>query len=349
VAIRASTSKTVDSLIADLSSDQTVTRESAIARLTIVGARAVDRLLALAANARASAVARAGALTALEGIGDPRALTPAINALDAGPGELGLAAVQVARAFLNSPRAVPALDALTAVALDRRRETALRLAAIQALSTLPKATLKPVMAALKDDPDPDVASALEPRRKAQAPASPSLSSAAEGKLPADAAALRRAIARAPKDTSPAEMQQVIEHLRVREGAEPAATRAGWNAARAAAHLYLAERGSRVAIYDLRETIESAKGPVAVEFVAALTAIGDLSCLEPIASAYARGSGAVSDELWRRHLAKAFAVIAKREGLTRKHAVARKIEKRWPKIIDTLLDADPGAWQLTPKD
>ena len=46
----------------------------------------------------------------------------------------------------------------------------------------------------------------------------------------------------------------------------------------------AQRDSRLAVYDLRETIESASAPVAVEFLQALTLVGDISCLEPIAAA-----------------------------------------------------------------
>ena len=58
-------------------------------------------------------------------------------------------------------------------------------------------------------------------------------------------------------------------------------------ARAAAHFALAQGGSRLALYDLRETIETAKQPLAVKFMAAVTAIGDATCLEPIAAAHAK--------------------------------------------------------------
>jgi hypothetical protein len=98
-------------------------------------------------------------------------------------------------------------------------------------------------------------------------------------------------------------------------------------ARAAAHLALAQRGSRVALYDLRETIESARDRLPVEFFAAVTAIGDASCLEPIASAYSRAS----DDWSRRHLADAFRAIVDREKMTKRHATAKKIEKRWPGV------------------
>src|SRR3990167_8946536 len=46
---------------------------------------------------------------------------------------------------------------------------------------------------------------------------------------------------------------------------------------------LADRGSRLALYDVRETLETVPGPLPVEFLSALTAVGDVSCLEPIAA------------------------------------------------------------------
>ena len=102
-------------------------------------------------------------------------------------------------------------------------------------------------------------------------------------------------------------------------------------ARAAAHVALASRGSRLALYDLRESLESADAPLPVEFLAALSLVGDASCLEAIAAAYARpaASGRGRDDWWRQHLADAFRAIVAREAITRRHAVMKKIEKRWP--------------------
>jgi hypothetical protein len=100
--------------------------------------------------------------------------------------------------------------------------------------------------------------------------------------------------------------------------------------RAATHLALAQRKSHLALYDLRETMESSRERIPVEFFAAVTAIGDTTCLEPIATAYSRAK----DDWSRRQLADAFRAIVGREKLTRRHAVAKKIEKRWP-----------GSWAL----
>jgi hypothetical protein len=94
--------------------------------------------------------------------------------------------------------------------------------------------------------------------------------------------------------------------------------------RGVAHVALARRASRLGIYDLRESIEGASAPLPVEFLTALALAGDASCLEAIAAAHEHAI----DSWWRRHLSDAFQAIVAREGLSRRHAVMKKIEKRW---------------------
>jgi hypothetical protein len=116
---------------------------------------------------------------------------------------------------------------------------------------------------------------------------------------------------------------MIDAIRTREGSASGAARAGWQSLRGALHQALALRGSRVAVYDLRETVAQAQGPLPTSFLAALHVIGDESCLEPIAAAYLR---AKSDERWRVQLAAAFRAIAKREKITRRSAVMKRVQK-----------------------
>ena len=82
------------------------------------------------------------------------------------------------------------------------------------------------------------------------------------------------------------LQQLIERVRFREGAESGPVRAEWLALRAPRTGALADRGSRLALYDLRESLESAREPLPVDFLGAAAAIGDVTCLEPLAAAYA---------------------------------------------------------------
>jgi len=309
-----------------------------VARLTVIGSRAVERLVALAGSS-AAAHARAAALRTLEAIGDPRALAPALDILADADADaaVGVAAAGVARVFLRDRRGAAAVDRLTAAVLDRRRAEALRLAALRALRELGPATIAPVLAALADDPSAairaEAAAKKTGRRTAPDPVA-TVTRAAEQRLPDEAGgaiALHRALGDAGEAVPVTLLLRLIERIREREASEPPARRDEWKMARAAAHLALANRGSRLALYDLRESLEAAAAPLPVEFLAALSLAGDASCLEPIAAAHARAK----DAWWRDHLAAAFRAIVTREKITRRHASIKKIEKKRKAVVDEL--------------
>jgi HEAT repeat protein len=330
VVIKASSGRQIDGLVADLSSDRDVVREAAVARLTVIGTRAVDRLTALASDDRAPQAARAAAFRTLDAIGDPRAVPVAARAMRSPSAPVAAAAAAVLRGFLRGPHGAEALDALTAQALDPSRDPAVRVAALDALADLEAETRAPVWDALAGDPDAAVRAALERHDSVASSARVDLDAAADGELPDDPDALRHLLAGAPASTPLARFQQVIDRVRAREAMEPPPRRAQWATARAAAHLALAARNSRLALYDLREWLDAAEGPLPVDAVAALEKIGDASCLEPIAAAYARSTaaGRPAHDWWRQHLAAAFRSIVKRERITRRHAAVKKIEAKW---------------------
>jgi HEAT repeat protein len=342
VAIRASSSKQIDALIADLRGGTAVTREAAVARLTIIGARGVERLVEFA-ESPADAAARAAAFRTLEAIADPRALGPALRALDhAGiDPAVAIAAAGVARAFVRGARGASAVDGLTAVALDRARPEPVRIAALRAMRDLHQSTLAPLLKSLADDPSPAVRAeaVARPTRKPSAAVESldTLTRAAQAGLPNDPDALRHAIIRAGDAIALPLLLRIVERVREREGLEPPAQRPRWTTTRAAAHVALANRGSRLALYDLRESIEAATAPLPVEFLTALSIMGDASCLEAIGSAHARSR----DAWWRTHLADAFRTIVVRERITRRHAVMKRIEKRWTSTLDELWGGKPG--------
>ena len=345
MAIRASSSKQIGALIADLSADSAVTRETAVARLTLMGARAVERLIA-AAESGSDAAARVAAWRTLEAIGDPRALEPALAALAAPDGDpaIGAAAAGVARGHLRGAHGASAVDRLATVLLDQTRHETVRLAALRGLRELEPATIAPILASLSQDPSAMIRAeaALKDRAAAHASDDPVavVTRAAEAGLPDDAGALRHALSRSGGAVALPVLLKVVERAREREASEPAATREDWRLARAAAHVALAHRGSRLALYDLRESLDAATAPLPVEFLTALSLIGDASCLEAIASAHAKAK----DAWWRHHLADAFDAIVKREKLTRRHAVIKKIEKRSP---ETLREVWPGGSSRVP--
>jgi len=282
------------SLIAQLSSDSAVTRESAMARLTVIGARAVDRLVEFALS-RSSAVARAAALTALERIGDRRALAAALPLTADADIDVALAAIATAGAFVRDPHGVEAVDRLTAVAVDRRRPASIRTAAVEALKNLGTSTIKPLVDTLADDP------ALRF---------------------AEPAAMRARLAESAKAPLPS-LLKMVEEIRERERTTSGDQRAAWLEVRGEAHALVARRGSTIALYDVRETIEKAKGPLPAGFIAAASSVGDASCLEPIAAAYA----ATKDLYWKKSLGHAFAAIVKRHRITKRHAVMRRLSAK----------------------
>ena len=347
VVIKASSVKAIDGLIADLGSGDPIRGDAAVARLTVIGARAVHRLLEVAADLTADGAVRAAAFRTLDAIGDVRALAPALDAVMGDDATVAIAAVDVVRAFLTSQRGVAAVDRLSGVALDRERPAGVRIAVLRALQGLDAKTLEPLLTPLRNDPDSAVARAAavesiggRGQTTADLPPERLLEEAAQGRFPVDAASLREALMAEGGQAAVTTLHQVVDRCRIREGAESVEGRAAWTGVRAAAHAALADRGSRLALYDLRETLESAKEPVAVEFLAAMSTIGDSSCLEPLAAALARAaSGAPArEDWWRSRLADVFRTVARREQITRRHAVAKKIEKRWPGAFESLTRA-----------
>jgi hypothetical protein len=72
----------------------------------------------------------------------------------------------------------------------------------------------------------------------------------------------------------------------------------------------------------------------MEFLAALDALGDASCVDAVARAYA----SARDAWWRGHLLRTFRTIVRREGLTRRHAAIRRVKERDPRSFAELWPA-----------
>jgi hypothetical protein len=314
-------------LIEALGGADDVRREAAIARLAVIGPRAIDALLHAYASSTDRDL-RIAVLRALESSGDRRTIAVAREALANG-GDVAVAAATALRGLLDSPHgptATDALDLLVATVLDRAVDRLVRIAALDALHAMPEGVRARIREALQADPDPHLRARALDSSDNIAVADAIWQDAIEGKLPATAAALRDvAQARAPS-TALATLQKMIDTIRVKEGTVATARRAQWQNLRGALHQALALRGSRIAVYDLREAVEDAKGALPPSFLAALHVVGDQSCLEPLAAAYAHES---ADPRWKTQVAAAFRAIAKREHVTRRHAIVKRIAERWP--------------------
>ena len=126
----------VDRLVAALGDDDPTRRESAIARLRVIGPRALARLSSVA-TLDAAPRRRSAALKAIDGLDDKRAVDTARAALGDASAEVRIAAIAVLRGWLTREPGAQVLDLVSGVALDPQQEPAIRRAALEALSDLP--------------------------------------------------------------------------------------------------------------------------------------------------------------------------------------------------------------------
>jgi HEAT repeat protein len=292
----------IGQLVADLSSDDPLRRAAAVARLRVAGVRAFPHVHALIQSTAPPAV-RAAAVDALDGVGDARAAQTAVACLKDPDTRVVAAALGVLRAWVTHEDGTQVLDAVTALALDPERDAAVRRAAVDTLSDLPRHIVDPIAAQtlMAGDATP---------------------------LSVDAEQTRSWVSShgaAPLST----LHAIVTRSREQEQRGTTADRQAWLLARGAAHAALARRGSRVALYDLREAFETATDPLPVDFLAALETIGDASCLEPLARAWTAARG---ETWWRDRLAAAAGAIITREKLTRRHAAVKRVHARWPGFL-----------------
>ena len=112
--------------------------QAAIARLSVIGGRAIDKLHR-AYEGTTDLATRLAILRTLEAIPDHRNLSLAADAL-AGGGDVAIAAIGVLRALLPSERGAAgteALEALVTTAVAASDDRRLRVAALDALSDVP--------------------------------------------------------------------------------------------------------------------------------------------------------------------------------------------------------------------
>ena len=212
-------------------------------------------------------------------------------------------------------------------------------AALDALRDLPAEVREPVRAMLAADGNPDVRAGAEPRPAASQSRREDEETAwrdgLEGRFGAAPDALKRAVTARRGSAPLGELQRLVDRLRAHEHRQPdAGRREEWRAVRGAVHQALASRNSRLAVYDLRDSLLEAER-LPVTFLAALEEVGDASCLENLAAAYDASSRS-GDRWWREHVATAFRAIVQREGLTRRHAAVKRAMQRWPEATAELM-------------
>lgn len=328
MSIKPSAAAEVRALIATLSGDDDVKREAAVARLSVLGARGIDRLMAAYTDPASTEGTRIAVLRIFEAVADPRPL-PLIRQALTGSSDLTLAAIGALRGLLTTADGdtfTDALDALVAIVADRTADRRLRLAAFDALREAPADVQEQLTAALRADEDAAIRAAVEAPADESAAAGVEWDEVIAGRVANDPAPLIEATGTRATTAPLGELQKMIDIARDGESEAPGTPRRiQWQALRGELHQALAHRGSTVAVYDLRESLDAAREALPATFVTALQAVGDASCLEPAAAAYVR----IDDSGWRARLGAAMEAIVSREKLTARHAVLKKIAARWP--------------------
>jgi hypothetical protein len=297
-------SSDIDRLIADLQSSDSIRKDAAVARLRILGQRALPRLIDVISGNESAGV-RAHALEALEGQDDVRVIDVACDALGDGDVDVVIAALGVLRGWVAEETGTRLLDAISAIAVDVSRDARVRVAALAALSELPEHLVRPI----RDQAPPPES------------AGPSLE---------DPVAVREWIQAYGADATLSTLHELVTRTRERERAESSSRlRSEWLQARGRAHQALARRESLVALYDLRETFEAATTALPQAFLSSATAIGDASCLEPLARAWA---AAGKDLHWKHQLSTTAATIMRREKLTGRTAAIKKLRANFPGFV-----------------
>jgi hypothetical protein len=341
VVIKRSTSAEVGRLIETLLATDRVARETAAARLAIVGPRALERLSAtlqgLGEETQLVAV-----LDVLERIGDARSAAVVEPLLQDRRESVVTGAIAVVRRALqadDAALAAQATDALVKLTTDRARSTAIRRAAGLALEDLPDDVIAPLRRSgaipVSVAPEASLDSAAGSASMAW------LSAWAEGGTSGQPSDIRHALNAVAEEAPLPLLHHVILRLRAIEAGD-ASQAMEWRTIRGLVHQMLAGRDSRVALYDLRETLEGDPRHLTVTMLAALSAIGDASCLETVARAWSH-----AHEPWLKdHLHDVFRSIVGREGVTRRHPAWKRVAAGHPQLTGGL--STPSQTRRSPR-
>ena len=302
--IRASSAAEIERLIAHLRHGDGTEREAAVARLRIIGTRALGRLRSLALDETAPPASRVAALHAVEDLDDERARDAALAAAASPEPSVAGAALAVLRPWIRKD-AGDLVDGLTKLALEEQRPEPSRAAILSLLAELHGSTVTPLQDRLRasDAPPADYFP-----------------------LPRELNSLQQWLIENGEAPLPL-LHDVVVHARQQEQtAGDAAFRNAWRAVRGTAHRRLGARGSTVALYDLREAFAEAVAPLPLDFLTAIAAIGDASCLEPMAQAWA---AAPTEAWWRDRLSATASDLIKRGRLSGRSAVVKRLKANYP--------------------
>jgi HEAT repeat protein len=356
VPILPSAGRRIQELLRLLESARAPERESAVARLTLLGPRTIAHLEGFLGDAKVTG--RLAALELLERQGEPRGLA-CVLALTRDPHEdVARRAIEVATTFpeprtaealrfvlksgspprrraavlglgkLHGLGLVEAVEPLLRLVLDTDEEEVLRLDALESLSSLDRRALLPALQTLATDRSPAVARAAAGLSGRISGVKRAESVSVTG---ADISTLLAALV-SPR-TSPAKVSAVVDALVKRrspallallgrrlEALEAAADPGAEMTARSKARLHraLGALGSRLALHDLRQMLKARPLHAARDLLAAAGLVGDAS-LVPVLAALAADEPRLVESA-----ATALQAIAHRERLRRTSRVVRAL-------------------------
>ncbi len=318
----------VQTLVDELASADAIARESAAARLVVAGERAVTAVRALVADESRAPAARIAGLQALWDLHRHQAIEAASHVVAGGDDGLALDAIDLLGQALVDASDVSggdrALEHLTRFVLDDRIAPIRRRAMLERLRPLPLRLREPVFDALATDGV--LAADAAASRSSLTPVSALERWSDEERLPATPDHVVDAIAHDGDRVAITTLARLIPLLRAREKQSSGPERETWRQPVGLLHEALARRGSLLALYDLRETLEDAGQHASAPLLAAAMAIGDTSCLDGIATRWIHAG----HDVWLRdQLERIVHAIVTRERLHRRSPAIVRLLKRHP--------------------
>lgn len=217
-----------------------------------------------------------------------------------------------------------ALEHLTRLVLDTSVPERQRLAMLDFLSRLPARLRQPVFDALATDASTTIAARA--RNQYATPRGRLEHWSDDEHLPSAPDILAEAIEAEAEQTPITTLRRLIDLTRTRERAAHDVEHDAWRSARGLLHDTLARRGSVIALYDLRETLEQTNRPISAHFLSAAMMVADVDCLDAIAVRWVHAG----HDIWLRdQLERIFHAVVNRARLRRQSPIMAKLLTRHP--------------------
>ncbi|MGE3841803.1 MAG: hypothetical protein AB7I50_09465 [Vicinamibacterales bacterium] len=328
--IKRSASGQVGKLLEHLLGEDVSASETAAARLVILGPRALPHLEGLLGRELGERPLMR-VLDVLERMSAPRAAALAAPLLSDAREAIACAAAGVVRKGLasNEPAvAAAALQALLATASAASERPAVARVALAALSDLPAPILEPLRQATPAFHTETATATSGDEDESQRLLRQWIESASASE-PVEL--IRLALEACSRSAPLSLLHAVVERARKLERGQPPVEADAWRNLRGLAHQALGARGSRVALYDLRETMGAQPNHLTIGMLGALSALADRSDLDGVAAAWATAT----DPSQKLRLEEVGRTLAARHGVDMNTGAGRQFALRHADFAERL--------------